>query len=251
MTQAPSPPTQRSRLYSHAATVAGAVLVLATLIALAAFGRNEYLGLLRNELERSELQARVLEDHATRSVESVSVLMTYLTRQLDIADLYGQHTRTDALLEQSLVTLPHLRSLSVVDGNGQVLASSTREDIGQRIQLSRIGKVPAPGQEFLGGFVPGRTIAALSEAGGTAPTRPGIGFIPLVRAQDQQPLFVVALINPDSLASYQVRTLDSPIKSAYLLSYQGEVLASTGPDAASRAPGRAASGPVDASTSPR
>ena len=232
MTQAPSPPTQRSRLYSHAATVAGAVLVLATLIALAAFGRNEYLGLLRNELERSELQARVLEDHATRSVESVSVLMTYLTRQLDIADLYGQHTRTDALLEQSLVTLPHLRSLSVVDGNGQVLASSTREDIGQRIQLSRIGKVPAPGQEFLGGFVPGRTIAALSEAGGTAPTRPGIGFIPLVRAQDQQPLFVVALINPDSLASYQVRTLDSPIKSAYLLSYQGEVLASTGPDAA-------------------
>ena len=230
-----SPPpsgSHRSRLSSTAASVAGGLLVLATLVAAGAFSRNEYLSQLRSELTRSELQARVLEDHATRSVESVSVLLTSISGQLDPADLYSGHLRTDTLLEQSLVALPHLRSLSVVDTTGLVLASSVRSDVGQRIALERLGGTPAPGKEFLGGFVPGRSLGALAPATAAETTRPGIGFIPLVRAQEQQSFYVVALINPDSLASYQLRTLDNPSKSAYLLSYQGEVLAATGPETA-------------------
>ena len=227
--------TQRGRLYSRAATLAGAVLMLATLVALIAFGRNEYLGLVRSELQRAELQARVLEDHAIRSVDSVSVLLGYLTEQLDPADLAGQHLRTDALLDQSLVALPYLRSLSVVDATGQVLASSNRSDTGLRIDLARLGRIPAPGKETLGGYTPGRGLDALVPRADAPPPRPGVGFIPLVRAQNQRALYLVALINPDSLASYQVRTLDSPTKKAYLLSYQGEVLAATGPS--TEAPG--------------
>lgn len=203
--------------------------MLATLLAAVAFSRNEYLSQLNSELARSELQARVLEDHATRSVESVSVLLTSLSSQLDPADLAGGHAKTDALLEQSLVALPHLRGLSVVDGSGQVLASSVRADVGLRIDLRRLGATPAPGREYLGGFVAGRTLGALAADSAAGTVRPGIGFIPLVRAQERQALYLVALINPDSIASYQLRTLDDPVKSAYLLSYQGEVLSTTGP----------------------
>ncbi|MBP6854570.1 MAG: PAS domain S-box protein, partial [Rhodoferax sp.] len=224
--------TQRSRLSSTAATVAGGFLILATLVAVIAFGRNEYLGQVRSELTRSELQARVLEDHATRSVESVSVLLTYLGGQLDAADLAGGHAKADALLAQSLAALPHLRSISVIDGDGAVLASSIPSEAGQRISLARLGGVPPAGKERLGGFIPGRSIAALSEAPAREPARAGVGFIPLVRAQEHQPLYIVALINPDSVASYQLRTLDNPGKSAYLLSYQGQVLAVTGPGTA-------------------
>ena len=224
--------TQRSRLSSTAATVAGGFLILVTLVAVIAFGRNEYLGQVRSELTRSELQARVLEDHATRSVESVSVLLTYLGGQLDPADLAGGHTKADALLAQSLAALPHLRSISVIDGDGAVLASSIPSEAGLRISLARLGGVPAAGKEQLGGFIPGRSIAALSAAAASDPARAGVGFIPLVRAQDRHPIYIVALINPDSLASYQLRTLDNPGKSAYLLSYQGQVLAATGPGTA-------------------
>jgi PAS domain S-box-containing protein len=219
------------------------VLVLVTLLVAVAFSRNEYLSQLDSELARSELQARVLEDHATRSVESVSVLLTSLSSQLEPADLAGGHARTDALLEQSLVALPHLRGLSVVDGAGQVLASSVRADVGLRIDLGRLGAIPAPGREHLGGFIAGRTLGALAADGTAGTVRPGIGFIPLVRAQEHQALYLVALINPDSIASYQLRTLDDPVKSAYLLSYQGEVLSATGPGTA--APGaRLATHPV-------
>lgn len=243
MSPAAPPSASRGRLSSTGAAVAGGVLVLVTLLVAVAFSRNEYLSQLNSELARSELQARVLEDHATRSVESVSMLLTSLSSQLEPADLAGGHARTDALLEQSLVALPHLRGLSVVDGAGQVLASSVRADVGLRIDLGRLGAIPAPGREHLGGFIAGRTLGALAADGTAGTVRPGIGFIPLVRAQERQALYLVALINPDSIASYQLRTLDDPVKSAYLLSYQGEVLSATGPGTA--APGaRLATHPV-------
>jgi len=243
MSPAAPPSASRGRLSSTGAAVAGGVLVLVTLLVAVAFSRNEYLSQLNSELARSELQARVLEDHATRSVESVSMLLTSLSSQLEPADLAGGHARTDALLEQSLVALPHLRGLSVVDGTGEVLASSVRADVGLRIDLGRLGAIPAPGREYLGGFIAGRTLGALAADGTAGTVRPGIGFIPLVRAQEHQALYLVALINPDSIASYQLRTLDDPVKSAYLLSYQGEVLSATGPGTA--APGaRLATHPV-------
>jgi len=222
----------RSRLNGRVATLAGGVLILATLMALVAFARNQYLGLLRNELERSELQARVLDDQATRTMESVSVLLTYLSEQLNTTDLQGSQARTDALLVQSLVSLPQLRGISVIGGSGQVLASSTRSDTGQRIDMTRLGGLPATGTERLGGFVAGRNIGDLAPVAGAAPIRSGIGFVPIIRALDGPPQYLVALVNPDSLASYQLRTLDNPIKSAYLLAYQGEVLAATGPGSA-------------------
>lgn len=235
MSPAAPPRSPRSSLSSTAAAIAGGILILSTLVAAVAFSRYEYLSQLRSETARSELQARVLEDHATRSVESVSVLLTSLSSQLDPADLLGGHLRTDALLEQSLVALPHLRGLSVVDVAGKVLASSVRADVGLQIDLNRLGGLPAPGREHLGGFLPGRSLGALAAGTAAEVTRPGIGFIPLVRTQEQQAFYVVALINPDSLASYQLRTLDNPAKNAYLLSYRGEILASTGPGTA--APG--------------
>jgi PAS domain S-box-containing protein len=132
--------------------------------------------------------------------------------------------------------MPHLRSLSVVDALGQVLASSNQAPTSACGSTWRgWARFPHAGKERLGGYTPGRGIDALVPRVDAPPPRPGVGFIPMVRAQNQRALYLVALINPDSLASYQVRTLDSASKKAYLLSYQGEVLAATGP--ATAAPG--------------
>ena len=212
-----------------AVLLASGALIIATLLALVAFARNEYVDLVETDLEKSTLQARVLEEHASRSIDSVSVLLTYLTAQLDPADVYGGHAVTDAVLDQALVALPHLRSVSVLSGSGQVLASTDRPTVGLRIALDRLGPQPAPGKETLGGFVPGRSLSALVAGGPTTPdTRAGIGFIPLIRAQERQALLVVALVNPDSLASYQLRTVDNKITTTYLVSYKGELLAASG-----------------------
>ena len=96
----PAVPTgsPRSRLTSRSAAIAGGALILATLVAAGAFSRNEYLSQLRSQLTRSELQARVLEDHSTRSVESVSVLLASLIGQLDPEELTSGHLKTDALV---------------------------------------------------------------------------------------------------------------------------------------------------------
>ena len=222
-------PGQRA---STAVLLASGALIIATLLALVAFARKEYVDMVKNDLEKSTLQARVLEEHASRSFDSVSVLLTYLTAQLDPVDVYSGHAGTDAVLDQALVALPHLRSLSVLSGTGQVLASTDRPTVGLRIAMDRLGAVPAQGKETMGGFVPGRSLSALATGGAVAPAaRAGIGFIPLIRAQERQALYVVALVNPDSLASYQLRTVDNPITNAYLLTYKGELLAASGKDA--------------------
>ena len=222
-------------LNSAAATVAGAVLGVATLVALVALGWYEYREIIRSDLERAELQARVLEDHATRSFGSVSVLMTLLDSQLNPSSLSQAPEKTDAILTQALAALPSVRSLSVLNTNGYVLASSEPGQAGSQVALAQLGPLPAAGKESIGSYVGGRKLPLLVETGGKPAAVPGLGFIPVLRAHGTAPLYLVALVNPDSFSGYQSLTLNDSARNAYLLSYQGTVLAASG--AWSLAPG--------------
>jgi PAS domain S-box-containing protein len=218
-------------LSSGVALVAGISLTLITLLLLCFMGWYEYKEVLENFKDRGELQARVLEDHATRTVETVSVALRYLAADIVQPDASGTSVRTRTLLSQALVGMPLVRSLAVVDANGLVLASTAQQDVGVQIALDRLGALPATGQEKLGEFVPGRSLAALGNGSLVTPT-PAVGFIPLVRAQrnlQRQEIYLVALMNADAFSNFQLLTLDNPRSAAYLLSYQGRVLASSGP----------------------
>jgi PAS domain S-box-containing protein len=229
---APAPPPRSAGggLSSNVVLAAGVSLTLMTWLLLCLLGWYEYQEVLDGFQERGELQARVLEDQATRSVETVSVALGYLAAEVANTDSIASTDRSNALLSQALAGLPLVRSLAVVDANGVIQASSVRGDVGLHIALGRLGTLPTPGKEKLGNFIAGRSLAALAEAD-AGPTA-GVGFIPLVRAQQHnrshQALYLVALMNADAFSNFQLLTLDNPQNAAYLLSYQGSVLAGSG-----------------------
>ena len=217
------------RRMSALATAFGLVLSLAVVAAVVWLVSYEYQEALESDRSRSALEARVIEDHATRTVETSSLVLTYISGQLSTPDLAQQH-KADPLLAQALAALPFVRSLHLLDEKGQVLASTAASDVGLVIPLDRLGALPEPGRDALGVYKPGRGLSAITATSTSSAS--GIGFIPFIRSLrtiDGKVLLLIALINPDFLSGFQLLTLGEQQDSVYLLSYQGEVLVSSGP----------------------
>ncbi|MBY0237657.1 MAG: PAS domain S-box protein [Burkholderiaceae bacterium] len=200
-----------------------AALVL-TLVSLAWYERREAL---LSTFERSELLARVLSDHATGSVETSSLMLRTLAETIS-QQSQADPGRLQPLLSNSLQGLPFLRSLAVIDPQGRVLASSVHDDVGHVIDLKRLGPWPAVGAERLQSLLAGRGLADLLP--GPAPARVTVTMLPLlrqVRTANGANLLLVALINPETLATYQQLTMAGSKSIAALMSYEGQVLAAT------------------------
>jgi PAS domain S-box-containing protein len=214
---------------SQAVLWAGGLLVLAVLAASAALALRDYRAALVDETARRELLARVLEDHATRTVETASIALASMADLL-AAQPQGDATAIGPVLSQSLVGLPFMRSVAVLDRQGTVLASTTPDDYGRQIDLKPFGAWPGLGADRLGGFLPGRSLASLASSG-AAPTAPaGVGFIPLLRQvqmRSGEGLLLVALINPGAFANYQSQALADERAAAAVASQAAEVLAAT------------------------
>lgn len=207
----------------------GLALALGGVVVVSALMVRERGEVISTQLERNELLARVLEDHATRSIEAVSLALSTL------AELMAREDRPDrpafeAAFRQTLVNLPFLRGLAVVDGTGRVVAGSDPGDRGLVIDLARLGELPPPGPDVIGPFVAGRRLQDLASDRREVRTPPGLGFIPLMRTvpmRGTDTLHLVALLNPDAFANFQEVTLADEKAAAALLTYDGRVLAAT------------------------
>jgi PAS domain S-box-containing protein len=193
------------------------------LLALAVYERREAL---ENARVRLVLLARVLDDHATRSVESASLVLRTLADGLRLQPRLDPAT-LQPLLNQALLAQPVLRGLAVLDLQGQVLASTDPRDQGLQVNLSRFGDLPAPGRELLMALQPGRGLSALSQPKQDVL----VSMLPLARRVSGpagQELLLLALINPDTLANYQQSVLGrEPGARAALVSYSAQLLAAT------------------------
>ncbi|WP_374673178.1 PAS domain S-box protein [Ideonella sp.] len=202
--------------------------VLLGLIVLAALGWRaweERVGLVERETDRSELLARVLEDHATRSFEATSAALGGLA---SVAETSGPEALRRAMT-QALVALPYVRAIAMVDADGRVVASSHPGDEGLRVSLSLL--VPARG-EAIGSWLPGRQLEDFAEltAGGHVPgtvDRSAVGFIPCVHPLRQGAYagaHMVALVNPASLVGFQRLAVSEAGVRTVLASWRGQVL---------------------------
>jgi len=213
------------------AGLALAVLVLLLALGLMGYERREHL---RDERVATALMARVLEDHATRSVDTAALALAALAELVAKSELRAD-TQLGWVLAQSLAGLPVLREVAVIDGQGLVLASTDPGNQDRVLDLARLGPLPQAGAEALGSFVRGRGLGALTLGAAAAAAPPGVGFVPLVRhvrTQSNRALLLVGLINPDAVANHQQQMLGERGSSAVLASFSGQVLAATaGPGA--------------------
>ena len=209
--------------------VGGLLLALAVLAAASAFAVYERREQLQAELHRSELLARVLEDHATRSFETASLALAALADEVSRSG-DGNGTQLGTVLAQTMVGLPVLRSLALLDAQGRVLASTTPVELGAHIDRQRLGATAASQREVTGAFVPGRNLLALQRGGSPVATPPGVGFVPVVRqavTRRGEGRLLVATVNPDVIANHLQQVLSEQARSAVLTDFGGHTLAST------------------------
>ena len=222
--------TRRRGLANHVlvALIGSTVWLLAAvaLVALAAYERDRHLGRVQ---ERNVLLTRLFADHATRSIDGAGLVASTL------ADLIGRGmapggAEMQATLANTLVSLPFLRGIGLVDAQGRIVGSADREDLGQPVELARLGRAPPPGGDLLGRSMAGRRLADLGPARAADPPAAGVSFLPLQRRAslpDGTALRIVVLINVDALLNFQQTMLgDMPAVGA-LLAYDGHLLGAT------------------------
>lgn len=231
----------RGNLLSSKALLAiGTFMAIVLLAALAAADRYIHGQVLTNAHARHELLARVLEDHAQRTIDGAALAISAVENDLAHGMAADGDEMGDAI-RRTLGNLGQLRSLAIVDDHGRILAAPEPEIVGQQADLTAMRMLlPGVGQSRLGRFVAGR---GLPLVGRGELTPPGVGVLPFVRGvalKGERRAYVVALLNPDSFASFQESTLSDPSRAAALVGYDGLVVAST--SASSWRPGQDLSG---------
>ncbi len=227
--EAPRARTERPAAPSSRAVAwCGAILVVVSSIGLLALLNYNFDAEIAAENERIELLATVLEDHATRTVDATANTLAALADQMASPTNQQSPELITPYLVQSMVSLPALRGIALVDLKGTVLGSTMPAEVGLQIDLKRLGPLPDPGKDSLGPFIKGRGLVQLSRDVVTMQGGPGVAFIPLIRhvpVPGAQGLLLVGLLNPDRFASYQQLTVKDEHTAALLTNYTGTVLA--------------------------
>ena len=226
-------------LSSSSVAWVGALLALMAILLTGGFLWYEQREVHRRELQSSELLARALEDHANRTFNTVDIALGTLAESVKGGPSTGKPDWLGPALVQTQQGLPFLRSLSLLDSQGRVLASSASENVGVMVDLARV-PLPAPGAiDRLGSLVGGRDLAAVAQ--GAAAAAHTHSFIPITRlasGSNGAPLYLVAALNPDFFANEYPLMLADESRSAALFATNGVLLTAT--ENISMAPGGAA-----------
>lgn len=193
----------RRRQIRWAAVVVG-LLVTALAAAFLRFETGAFQRGLRSDLE---LQARVLEDHTARIVDAVDIIQRSIANVIVREKNSPQPVLLDTLLADGLRGRPFLRSLSLVDANGTVRASSNPANVGVSVPGAWRQVGPGAGEiTRLASLASGRDLADLNR---TPLVQSRLLVLPVLTPVD--PLSgstLVALINLDHFTTQFDRLLN-------------------------------------------
>jgi PAS domain S-box-containing protein len=219
---------RRRQLWAVLALVAVLAIVLAT-----AYTIQQREVVEREALARVSLYARVLEEQTTRSFSSAAQMLRSLSARGTVRRAKTDADAADRLLDQQLPGQPYLRSVAILDETGRVLASTNGADTGHRVDLAALGRDAAdPDGQSIGPVLPIRHLADLGAAGGASVST----ALPLLRRVpmegDLPAHWLVALINPDHLATQHALIAAGSSVQVLMSDLRGQVISGAG-DAAS------------------
>ena len=189
---------------SHLVLITGGLSALAALVAVSALAVNGFRSEHISHQNHAAMLARVLEDQATRTMQTAELSMESLATSPALTAVTSEPRRMQEALGQALAALSFLRGLAVVDAGGRVIASTSQGDAESFVDLSKLAPPVEVGRTVQGGLIPGRSLQSV-RLGAAAQTVPvGVAFIPVLygyQNEAKQKLVLVALVNWPSLAS--------------------------------------------------
>ncbi|MCV2355434.1 PAS domain-containing protein [Paucibacter sp. B2R-40] len=219
------------------------LLSLALLLLAAGFIWFEFRQQDKAGREQSELYAQTLASQVGQSIGQVDLTLLGLLQskagQAENAPISSLNT----LLALSLAKMPAVRSFSLLDAQGLVLASSSPNNVGRRISLRQLQRPSQAQPAGLGRPLAGRDLFDLKNLDLGAPAQadlpappklpnagvvgPSMVTLSLAQQTSQGMRFWVAVLRPE----YFDRLLDQLVKErgqhAALLSLEGELIAAS------------------------
>lgn len=176
------------------------------------------------------MYAHVFEDHLTQTMRFVNLV---LAQTLDSEPAKQSLPALSAQLTKTLRQTPALRSLSLLDAHGRIVASSNPENIGLSIRFDDYlpPRTAQAGYFGIGPLWSGRDFANGLPADQAGAGRHGEqpGFVPVIYElhSGNRRWSVLAALNPDYLANNFGQKLPSESGIAEILRYDGKALFAT------------------------
>ena len=222
----PLPPSQR-----RAVLLLALLLLLASWLAAFGFMLWRLHGeTLDNGAQTARMHAGNFAEHLTQSLQVIDLMAGgFELRGDDPVDKVETGQRLAATLRPN----PFLRSLSLLDASGRIIASSNPENLGVAVEQAGFFPAAVPSAEILRVGRPwrGRDFAGGSAASATSPvTTADASFIPVLRRLTADGgLWLLAALNPDYFINHGTQLLDAESGRIQWLRYDDVLLASTAP----------------------
>lgn len=222
---------QRTRRRGSALLIAaGCSLLAVVLLAIGGAAWHDRKELLLRASERNVLLARLFADSVTRSIDGAALANVTLAEMLQTGSA-PDSAEVRAAMQQTLVSLPFLRAVAIIDAEGLVMGSTDPADLQVVIDLRTLGESTGKAMAGLGPYVAARRLSDLAIGRARPPAPNGVGFLPLLRTirnSNGSTMLLVAMINVAAFANFQQTTLeDNKASASAVLTYDGRLIAAT------------------------
>jgi diguanylate cyclase (GGDEF)-like protein/PAS domain S-box-containing protein len=212
----------------------GLVLFLAGVMTITGYA----LWRLRAEAIANGLQVAVLHSRSFENFLTQSLRVTELAANntLPMASKGANLKQIESAFVDTLRHTPFLRSMSLQDGAGRIVASSNPANVGLVVATQTYLPVGEPQQDILriGQTWAGRDFASGRASDPGKPVAPDEqSFIPVTQTvqSDTQQLHLLIALNPDYFVNHMVDALGTEQGVVEILRYDGTMLISTDPQA--------------------
>ncbi|MBK7661216.1 MAG: PAS domain S-box protein [Betaproteobacteria bacterium] len=168
--------------------------------------------------------ARLLEESVTRTLGTVDLSLSVVEDALQAPK--GVRTgHLEEILAETTRHSPYVRSVSVVNADGRIVASSTAQNVGKAWKAPPAQPAAGAGRTALLAPEPGRDLAV------EGPPGEKLRYLPMartVRHPDGTPWVVVAAVNPDYFANQFALAVPDAGAGVVLAAYDGTPIAGSG-----------------------
>lgn len=174
--------------------------------------------------DRLEALTLILNEHVSNALDTVSGRLRALA-SLTTLEALQQERLTPALLDEIIFDAPLMRSISLLDPDGKVVASSWQPNIGHQIAAQYLPPRPLNMRSDEPRFGPLLPYRALSDIGHTpAPEGVSLWLEAIDVPFGEQIYQWVAVINPNFFGNFWLRVLGSEPHEVRLLDYKANLV---------------------------
>ena len=206
----------------------GLILAIAVLLAVAWIGWFQKNEVSNNDQQRAELYAKVLKEHALRTIELSNLAISSVS-DLITSDETPAVADARKFMDQAVFSMTFLRSMAWIGAQGKVLASTHRPAEGADIPVAQLVTDNKINSTTVGRLAKGRYVTDLVDSKVSAATAEvySLPVIKPIRIQGKDAGFIVALVNPDFFENFQRLVLGEDIFSVGIFHYDGHLIAGT------------------------